>query len=294
MKLALLILLMLAGTAGRGTPRRPPPAPDAALRVMTFNIRFDNPADGPNAWPHRKDLVASMIRFHRADLVGVQEALKHQLDDLQERLPGYAWTGVGRADGREGGEYSAIVYRKDRFELLESGTFWLSPTPDVPGSKGWDAALERIVTWAKLRDRTTGRVFVHFNTHFDHIGAEARAESAKLLRQRLAAAGPLPLLLTGDFNATDETMPYRILSGAEPGVPAPSLALHDAMRSAEYGHHGPTSTWNGFDAVAPGRRIDFIFVGDGVHVRQHGILADTWDGRFPSDHLPVLAEVVLP
>lgn len=281
--LALVLLLPLAAYGA---------APDATVRVMTFNLRYDTPNDGPNAWPHRKDLAASMIRLHRADLVGVQEALRHQLDDLTQRLPGYAWVGVGRADGREGGEYSAILYRTDRFELLDSGTFWLSETPAVPGSKSWDAAIERIATWARFTDRETGKTFFHFNTHFDHIGAEARAESAKLILQRIAdIAGARPVVLTGDFNATDASEPYRVLTGAAPGGP---LALRDALHASEHGHHGPTSTWNGFEAVQPGQRIDYVFTSEGVRVRQHAALIDTWDGRFPSDHLPVLAEIVVP
>ncbi len=281
--LALVLLLPLAAYGA---------APDATVRVMTFNLRYDTPNDGPNAWPHRKDLAASMIRLHRADLVGVQEALRHQLDDLTQRLPGYAWVGVGRADGREGGEYSAILYRTDRFELLDSGTFWLSETPAVPGSKSWDAAIERIATWARFTDRETGKTFFHFNTHFDHIGAEARAESAKLILQRIAdIAGARPVVLTGDFNATDASEPYRVLTGTAPGGP---LALRDALHASEHGHHGPTSTWNGFEAVQPGQRIDYVFTSEGVRVRQHAALIDTWDGRFPSDHLPVLAEIVVP
>lgn len=293
MKLILFFLPAMLAVFGRAHEVRAQATADAPFRVMTFNLRYDNPGDGPNAWPHRKDMAASMIRFHRADLVGVQEALRRQLDDLQERLPAYAWVGVGRTDGKEAGEYSAILYRKDRFELLEDDTFWLSLTPEVPGSKAWDAALERIVTWAKFRDRQTGTVFFHFNTHFDHIGDTARAESAKLILHRIdSLAGTAPVVLTGDFNATDDAAPYRILTGVErDGVSAP--ALRDAMHVSEHGHHGPTSTWNAFQAVEPGQRIDYVFVGDGVRVLQHGALIDTWDGRFPSDHLPVLAEIVI-
>lgn len=288
MKLVLLAatVLALASDPAWAADRRPA-APDSALRVMTFNIRYDTANDGADAWPHRKDLVASMVRLHGADLVGLQEALRHQIGDLLERLPGFAYVGVGRTDGREAGEYSAILYRTGRFERLDDGTFWLSETPEVPG-KGWDAAFERVVTWAKFRDRETGAVFFHFNTHLDHVGVQARAESARMIRQRIAAlAGDAPVVLTGDFNTTDETEPYAILTGGEAG-------LQDAMRVSEHPHHGPTSTWNGFEAIAPDQRIDFVFVGGGVRVRQHAILADTWDGRFPSDHLPVLAELVLP
>lgn len=270
----------------------PAPAPadgDSTLRVMSFNVRYNNPNDGENAWPHRKERVASMVRLYDADLVGVQEALKEMLDELAGLLPGYAWVGVGRADGREEGEYSAIYYREDRLELLDHDTFWLSETPDTPGSKSWDAAIERIVTWAHFRDRRTGETFYHFNTHFDHVGEQARAESARLILRRIRErAGGAPVVLTGDFNTLPDSDPYRILT--EPGE-APGGTLRDAIDASRHGHHGPTSTWNGFSAIEPGRRIDFIFVNGPIDVRQHAILDDSWDGRFPSDHLPVLAEI---
>lgn len=286
--------LLLAGLCAPHTAAAQPAA-DAPIRVVSFNIRYNNPNDGENAWPNRLDRVAGLLRTHRADLVGVQEALQGMLDDLQERLPAFSWIGVGRADGATGGEYSALFYRTDRFALLDQGTFWLSETPEVPGSKSWDAAIERIVTWGQFEDRRTGDVFYYFNTHFDHRGAEARAESARLLRTRIAEiAGDAPVLLTGDFNADPASLPYQILTGAADDVPAPGLHLYDAMHRAAEPHYGPTSTWNGFTAIEPGRRIDFIFTGEEVRVLRHAILPDAWDGRFPSDHLPVLADVVLP
>lgn len=254
------------------------------LRVMTFNIRYDNPDDGADAWPNRKEMAASMIRFHEADIAGLQEALKGQIDDLDALLPEYTWLGVGRADGQEAGEYSPIFYREDRFEVLRHDTFWLSETPDVPGSKSWDAAIERIATWAEMRDRESGRRFFVINTHFDHRGEVARAESASLLLEKIAELSDgLPVVLTGDFNALESSEPYRVLAGG----------LSDAFKVSEHPHHGPTSTWSGFEAVEPGRRIDYIFVNRGFTVMEHGILADTWDGRFPSDHLPVLAELTI-
>lgn len=264
---------------------------DAWLRVMSFNIRVDLVSDGPNAWPLRKDQAASMIRFHRADLVGLQEALGGQVGDLEASLPGFAAFGVGRAaDG--GGERSAILYRKDRLELLEQGTFWLSETPLVAGSRGWDAALPRIVTWGRLRDLRSGVVFYHFNTHLDHVGEVARRESALLIRARIqATAGSAPVILTGDLNSRADGEPWRILAGGQDSANGESLV--DAMTVSRQLHHGPTSTWNGFQAIEPGRRIDFIFVSHRTEVIAHGILADTFDGRFPSDHLPVLAEVAL-
>ena len=261
------------------------PAADAPIRVMTFNIRLNLASDGPNAWPHRKEAVASMIRFHDADLVGLQEALPEQLRDLDALLPDYARFGTGRAADLLG-EHSAILYRRSRFEVLQHDTFWLSETPEVRGSKGWDAAYERIATWGRLRDRRTGATFFHFNTHFDHVGQIARRESARLLVQRIAAiAAGSPLILTGDFNDVPRSDPYRIITTA---------AFADAFDITRDPHHGPTSTWNAFKAMEPGRRIDFIFVRPGIAVLRHAILTDTLDGgRFPSDHFPVVADLIV-
>jgi len=231
-----------------------------------------------------------MIRFHHADIVGVQEALKHQLTDLEKLLPEYAWVGVGRDDGKDGGEFSAIIYRKDRFVRAETSTFWLSETPGVP-SKSCDAAYPRVVTWAKLKDTTTGKIFFHFNTHFDNRGTQAREQSARLLLQRISQiAGQHPVVVTGDFNFTESSTGYQILTGKA----AEKSALRDARYLSQHGHHGPTSTFHEFKALVPNMKIDYVFVKGTVQVLQHGALSDTWDGRLPSDHLPVLAEVVIP
>ena len=260
------------------------------IRVMTFNIRYDEPQDKENAWPNRKELVASMIRFHHADLVGVQEALARQLKDLDKLLPDYTWVGVGRADGKSAGEFSAILYRKSRFKYLESSTFWLSETPQVP-SAGWDAAYPRIVTWVKLQDFQTRKIFFHFNTHFDHRGARARKESAGLLLDRIRQiARDLPVVVTGDFNFTESSEGYQLLTGKKSEQLS---ALRDARYVSESGHHGPTSTFNEFKALVPGKKIDYVFVKGDIRVLQHGVLSDTWDGRFASDHLPVLAEIFI-
>ena len=258
------------------------------LRVMSFNLRYDTPNDSANAWPNRKDWVASLVRFHGADVVGVQEALAHMLTDLDTRLPGFARVGVGRADGRTRGEFSAIYYRTDRLALLDSGTFWLSPTPEVPGSKGWDAAIERVATWARFRDRLTGCSHLQLSTHFDHIGEQASQESARLIRRRLAQlAGGLPIVMTGDLNSTPVSGAYRILTRDTVAGATPPLA--DAMLTSRSGHYGPTSSWTAFKAIVPDRRIDYVLVSTPVSVASHGILPDSWNGRFPSDHLPVLA-----
>jgi endonuclease/exonuclease/phosphatase family metal-dependent hydrolase len=276
-----------AGVAGRAAAVAGTAA-TAPLRVMTFNIRYDNPADGVNAWPNRRDWVASLVRFHGADVIGVQEALARMLTDLDARLPGFARVGVGRTDGREQGEFSAILYRTARLELLDSGTFWLSPTPEVVGSKGWDTAIERVATWARFRDRVTGCRHLHLNTHFDHVGETARQESARLIRRRLATlSGGLPVVVTGDLNADPQSVAYRTLT--RDSVPDGVPALGDAFATSRAGHYGPTSTWTAFRAIEPGRRIDYVMTSADVSVLAHGILPDSWDGRFPSDHLPVLA-----
>jgi endonuclease/exonuclease/phosphatase family metal-dependent hydrolase len=256
---------------------------------MTFNIRFNNPGDGVNAWDNRKQKVADVIRFHKTDLVGVQEALIGQLNDLEKLLPDFAWGGVGR-DGENKGEFSAILYRKSRFKLLENNTFWLSETPEKIGSKGWDANLPRIVTWARFQDKQSKKKFYLFNTHFDHIGKIARAESAKLMISQIPKiAQKSQFVVTGDFNATEDTNVYRILTGKEE---AQNFKFIDARYVSINGHFGGISTWNAFKELEPNRKIDYIFTGENVKVLEHGVLSDRWEGLWASDHLPVLAEIV--
>lgn len=292
--LLIAILTLLAAPAGSARAQQPAssaaPATPASFRVMTFNIRYNNPGDSANAWPHRAEGVGGLIRFHDPDLIGLQEAQRGQLEDLQRLLPGYAWFGQPRSDGGPSDEHSAILYRTDRFELLAQGTFWLSETPEVPRSKGWDAALPRIATWGRFRDRASGDTILYLNTHFDHRGPRARAESARLLKRWLAEnAGTLPVIMTGDLNTTPDTEPVAALLD-----PARPLRLRDAIGISAEPPYGPHSTWNGFRAVVPGQRIDYVLVGDRLRVLEHGTLAETLDGvHYPSDHLPVLAEMVV-
>ncbi|MGD9562879.1 MAG: endonuclease/exonuclease/phosphatase family protein [Pyrinomonadaceae bacterium] len=257
----------------------------AHIRVMSFNIRYNEPRDGINAWPNRKQKVADVIRFHKADLVGVQEAQIGQLEDLEKLLPDFAWCGVGRTDGKRDGEFSAILYKKERFKLLECKTFWLSETPETPGSKGWDSAFPRIVTWAKFRDQRSKKTFFHFNTHFDHVGEKARFESSKMIIGRIRdASDGAQSILTGDLNVTEDTQAYKTLA-------APESGLKDARYISQNGHFGGTSTFNAFKEMQPARKIDYIFVTSGIAVIEHGVLSDNWDGLWASDHLPVLAEI---
>lgn len=269
-------------------------AQTSTLNMMSFNIRFANPDDGFNYWPNRKELVASMIRYHEADIIGLQEALRSQLDDLTALLPGYQWVGLCRTDGTmtpdPDNEFSAILYRTDRYEMLDGATFWLSEEPDKVGSKSWDSSLPRIVTWAEFKDKQSGQTFYHFNTHFDHIGTKARANSAQLIKTRIKEiAKDAPVVLTGDFNCVETDDPYLLLTDKND-----KAHLRDAMFISEMPHHGPLGTWtNSFQFPGvPGRRIDFIFVNSKVKVLKHAILSDSWSGRLPSDHLPVLARIV--
>lgn len=257
---------------------------------MTFNIRYDEPRDGVNAWPNRKKKVADVIRFHKADLIGVQEALLSQIRDLEGLMPDIAWCGVGRSDGKEAGEYSAILFRKSRFQLIDTDTFWLSETPAKPGSKGWDAAFPRIVTWAKLKDRSTGKIFVLFNTHFDHVGEKARTESSSLILKKAGEIqGKGPFVVTGDFNVVEASGAYKTITNG-----TPTMKIIDARYASVNGHFGGDSTFNAFKELQPGRTIDYIFVREGIRILEHGVLSDRWSGLWASDHLPVLAEIQLP
>jgi endonuclease/exonuclease/phosphatase family metal-dependent hydrolase len=285
---SLVLIGLIALGAAFDLPRAETPSTDTTLlplHVMSFNIRYNNPDDGEHAWPNRTNRVASVIRFHQPGVAGLQEALIGQIRDLEERLPDYAWVGVGRADGEDGGEFSPIFYRTDRLELLDHGTFWLSETPEVPGSQSWDAALPRIVTWAQFRDRRGegAKVFYHFNTHFDHRGEQARRESARLLLEQVdAIAASRQSVVTGDFNVTPDTEAYRILTER----------LEDARSLAE-APHGPPGTFSSFTVGnEANRRIDYIFLRrKAMQVERFGTLTDQWNGHYPSDHLPVLATV---
>ncbi len=291
--LSMLILLVAVFCTGRIDKNSSFSESQESVRVMTFNIRLNTPVDGPNQWPHRKDIAASMIRFHKADIAGLQEALKDQVDDLAASLPAYGWFGVGRDDGKAGGEFMAIFYRKDRFEVIEQSTFWLSETPDTV-SKGWDAMCFRVVTWGKFKDKLSRSIFYLFNTHFDHVGEVARKESAKLLLQRIRTiAGSHPSIVTGDFNSYTESEPYQIVVNGL--ATDKSTKLTDSEQVSKYPHHGPKGTITRFQSanLPDNRTIDYIFIKHNVSVIRHGTLSDSFDGCFPSDHMPVLAELII-
>lgn len=256
------------------------------LKVMTFNIRYNNPGDSLNAWPNRKDKLASQVLYYAPQLLGVQEALADQMNDLRERLKNYKSIGVGRDDGKDKGEFSAIFYDTTRLQALQSETFWLSQTPTVVASKGWDAAITRIVTWAKFRDKKSKKVFYYFNTHFDHIGKEARRESAKLLLQKVKdIAGSTQAIITGDFNATPSDEPIQVITDK-----SNPHHLIDSREISQTPHYGPTGTFTGFHSKEVSNEpIDHIFLKGKWKVLNHATISETWEGRFASDHFAVLA-----
>ncbi len=253
------------------------------LKVMSFNIRLQVDSDKENAWTQRKQDALDLIRYYHPDYFGVQEALTEQMKDLKTGLKNYDYVGVGRDDGKEKGEFSAIFYDTARLQVLKSGTFWLSETPGKP-SRGWDAALNRICTYAVFRDRKSNKEFIALNLHFDHIGNVARVKSSELILKKIAEINPknLPVTVSGDFNLTEDSEPIKIMS----------KNLQDTYYHSETKHYGPKGTFTGFNVnEIPKERIDYIFV-KGFKIRSHRHINDRRENLlYPSDHFPVLTEL---
>lgn len=259
---------------------------EVALRCATFNMRYDNPADSLNGWPYRKDRVAQLIQEERLDVVGTQELLHHQFEQLKELLPGYDGVGVARDDGKQDGEYSAIFYRKEQFDCLESNTFWLSETPEVP-SRGWNAACVRIATWAKLREKTSGKILMVVNTHFDHVSEEARKQSALLIIRKIQEiVGELPAMVMGDLNVTDESEAYRTLTTQK-------FVLRDAHKIAET-KKGVDYTYHSFARIPKEScpKIDFVFVTPHFQVVESEVVEENPKALL-SDHNPQIVQLKL-
>ena len=253
------------------------------MNIMTYNIRFNTEKDGENRWDNRKENLCSILRFYEVSICGMQEALFGQIQDALAILPEYGYVGKGRDDGKDAGEFSPILYNKNKLKLLESQTLWLSPTPQTP-SKGWDAALNRIVTYAKFEVLQSKKILYVFNTHFDHIGKSARAESAKLLIKLVKEISQnSPAIILGDFNSTPQEEPYQILNEG----------LINSLKLAEQPHFGPINTFTGFDyKEREASEIDHIFLNTkDLKVKKHATLAHSWNGRFASDHHPVMISV---
>lgn len=254
------------------------------LSIGTYNVRYDNPQDIGNLWVDRAPVVANLLRFHDFDIFGTQEALKNQLDDISRALPQYARYGAGRDDGKEKGEHSAIFYKKDRFKVLNKGDFWLSQTPEKP-SLGWDATCcNRICSWIYVQDLQTKKKFYFFNVHYDHQGVQARQESSKLILARIRdIAGKSPVILTGDFNGHHQSTWYQAL--------ATSGLLQDTYNQVSY-PYANNASFNAFGKQSDRKEIiDHIFVTDHFKAKKWGVLTDTYHGKFPSDHFPVMVQL---
>ena len=257
----------------------------AQLEIMSYNVRYANENDGENSWSLRKNYITNQIRFYEPDIFGVQEAVLEQLEYFGDNLENYNYLGVGRDDGKSKGEFSAIFYKTKKFNVLQKNTFWLSETPQKI-SVGWDAAMERICTYALCEEKETGKKSWVFNTHFDHIGEEARRESADSVLAKIAEVNSenLPVILMGDFNLEPET----------PGILKISEIMNDSRHFSKF-QFGPEGTFNGFKFSEPvSRRIDYIFTSKGnIDVLKYAVLTDSKDQKYPSDHFPVFVELQL-
>jgi endonuclease/exonuclease/phosphatase family metal-dependent hydrolase len=275
-----ILFLLCVAWAFAASAAAPSPSP---INVATYNLRLNHAGDGPNAWPARKDMVKALIRYHEFDIIGTQEGLPDQIADLAQ-MEEFDHVGVGRDDGKNAGEHSAIFFRKSRFTLLSQGDFWLSETPDRP-SFGWDAkCCHRLASWARLRDRSSSRVLFVFSVHFDHEGEVARRASADLMLRKIAEiTHGDPAICVGDFNSTPDTVQIQKMSAV----------MRDARRVSQAPPYGPDGTFNGFHFdQAPTERIDYVFVDRHFDVLTYAALSDSLDQRYPSDHFPVVARVV--
>ena len=276
-KKSLLLLIMALGLLNTAWSQ-------TEIKVMSFNIRLDVASDAENRWDMRKDRVAGLMNYYEADFIGSQEVQHHQLTYLLQKLTNYAYIGVGRDDGKEAGEYSCIFYKKDKFDVVQQSTFWLSPTPGIV-SKGWDAAIARVYTYGLFKNKNTKQLFWVFNTHFDHIGKTARLESAKLITEKIAQLNTKnnPVILSGDFNSKPDEAPAQYMVS--------KLRNSSNISKQVYGN---ADTWNGFKfKEKPEGTIDYIFINDHkkVVVTKFATITDSYDLKYPSDHFPVMATI---
>lgn len=263
---------------------------ESQLNVLSYNIRMDNPDDGQNQWKNRKDFAANLIQFYEVDIFGAQEVLHHQLTDLLERLPDYDYVGVGRENGKTNGEYAPVFYKKALFNVIKTGNFWLAEDLNTVGKKGWDAACERIATWVIFQNKKSGKKFFFLNTHLDHIGKVARHKGAELvLEQAKLLSEGLPVIVTGDFNAIPSDDPIQVLTAAGD----PRHLIHS--REVASLRYGPEWTFHDFGRIPGNERewIDYIFIKGDIKVLRHGVLTETFNHLYPSDHCPILSTLVI-
>jgi endonuclease/exonuclease/phosphatase family metal-dependent hydrolase len=288
---ALLLCTLAWLTAASAQTPQTAARPREPLTVMSFNIRYGTANDGENHWKQRRDFLLDVTREAGADLIGLQEALDGQIRELLDALPHYAVVGVGRDDGRTRGEYAAILYRRDRFRVSDAGTFWFSDTPEVIASRSWGNSITRICTWARFVDRD-GRAFWHYNVHLDHQSQPSRERSAALLAERIAArrVSDEPAIVTGDFNAGETNPAVTRLTAAQGDVAALFL---DSFR-VRHPDEQIAGTFNGFKfGTTTGDKIDYVLVPPGTEVLDAAIIRTSRDDRYPSDHFPVIARIVL-
>ncbi len=261
-----------------------------AINVMTFNVRYDNPDDSANAWPNRVTLISDLLENEKPDIIGMQEVLYNQYELLDSLLSGYNSVGVGRDDGAKAGEMNPVFFRKDKFDLARTITFWLSENPEKAGSKSWGSSLPRIVTWMELVNKDSHQHFFIFNTHFAHDSDLARIMSSKLLMKDVEeiSAG-FPFIITGDFNMNPKSLGYKILTGPDESVPL----LKDSYTISAKKPSGPRGTFNGFIDKNSTERIDYIFVKNGMKVTNLKTIPKKKNGVYISDHWPVTATLLL-
>ena len=287
------LLAAIAWTVTLAAQTTPAPAREP-LAVMSFNIRYGTANDGENHWTRRRDFLVDVMREADADLVGLQEALDAQIAVLLQALPQYAVIGVGRDDGRTRGEFAAILYRRDRFRVADAGTFWFSDTPEVVASRSWGNTITRICTWARFVDRD-GQAFWHYNVHLDHESQPSRERSTALLADRIgirpAPYRAEPVIVTGDFNVGETNPALKSLTAARADAAAP---LVDTFR-VRYPTEATAGTFNGFKfGQTSGDKIDYVLVPPGTDVLDAAIIRTSRNNRYPSDHFPVTARIVLP
>jgi endonuclease/exonuclease/phosphatase family metal-dependent hydrolase len=261
---------------------------EPVVAVMSFNIRMNYQDDGPNNWEHRRDWMADLVNYHKPALLGTQETFYPQYVDLKERLPEY--DSFGPVEGRQGAESVAIFYLKSHYELVASGTFWLSPTPETQ-SLGWDAALRRVVTWGEFATKTNNLRVFFFATHFDHMGNTARKESVNMLLQQVhEIAGRITAFIAGDFNLRPDSDYYTTLTAGTDGLPR----FYDTRTMAEEPYGPPWTIHNfGKTAVDERPRIDYIFTNKELEVLEYVNISEQRGDVFPSDHNPQMATIRL-
>ena len=261
-----------------------------AIKVMTLNVRYNNPRDSVNSWPYRASQVCSFIIEEKPDILGMQEVLWNQYEELDSVLTEYTSTGVGRSDGAKGGEMNPVFFRKERFDMVRTITFWLSDSTDLPGSIGWGAALPRIVTWMELVDKDNHGHIFFFNTHFSHVSDSARILSSRIIMTEVnRIAEGFPFIITGDFNMLPSSKGYAILTGPDESIPL----MKDSYVISEKRPSGPSYTFNGFSDKPGNGRIDYIFVRNGMKVLDHITVIKKEKGVYISDHWPVMATVLI-